>query len=55
MKKSRFSETQIVAVLHDWDAGAKMLDLVRRHGVAEQTLNRWEKKYGACSRPRCSG
>ncbi len=46
MKKSRFTEAQIVAVLHEWDAGAKVVDLVRHHGVTEQTLNRWKKKYG---------
>jgi putative transposase len=33
-------------VLHEWDAGAKVPDLVRRHGVTEQTLSRWKKKYG---------
>ena len=42
MKKSRFSEVQIVAVLHQWDAGARVVDLVRRHGVTEQTLYRWQ-------------
>ena len=46
MRKSRFSELQIVAVLQEWDAGAKIADLVRRHGVTEQTLYRWKKKYG---------
>ena len=46
MKKSRFSEEQIVAILQEWDAGAKLTDLVRRHGVTEQTLYRWKKKYG---------
>ena len=46
MRKSRFSDEQIVAVLQEWDAGAKMADLVRRHGVTEQTLYRWKKKYG---------
>ena len=45
-KRSRFTEAQIVAVLHEWDAGAKTVDLVRRHGVTEQTLYRWKKKYG---------
>ena len=45
MKKSRFSDEQIVAVLHEWDAGAKVPDLVRRHGVTEQTLYRWKKQY----------
>jgi putative transposase len=46
MKKSRFSEEQIVGVLQEWDTGAKVVDLVRRHGVTEQTLYRWKKKYG---------
>jgi putative transposase len=46
MKKSRFSDEQIVAILHEWDAGGKIADLVRRHGVTEQTLYRWKKKYG---------
>jgi putative transposase len=46
MKKSRFSEEQIVGVLQEWDTGAKVVDLVRRHGVTEQTLYRWQKKYG---------
>ena len=46
MKKSRFSEEQIVAILQEWDAGGEVADLVRRHGVTEQTLYRWKKKYG---------
>jgi putative transposase len=46
MKKSRFSEEQIVAILQEWDAGAKVADLVRRHSVTERTLYRWKKKYG---------
>lgn len=46
MKQSRFSEAQIVAALHEWDAGAKVVDLVRRHGVTEQTLYRWKKEDG---------
>jgi putative transposase len=46
MKKSRFTDKQIAAVVQEMEAGAKMPDLVRRHGVTEQTLYRWKKKYG---------
>jgi putative transposase len=46
MKKSRFSEEQIVGILQEWDAGGKIADLIRRHGVTDQTLYRWKKKYG---------
>lgn len=46
MKKSRFTDQQIAAVVQEMEAGAKMPDLVRRHGVTEQTLYRWKKKYG---------
>jgi len=46
MRKSRFTEEQIVQVPQEWDAGAKISDLVRRLGVTEQTLYRWKKKYG---------
>ena len=47
MRKGRFTDAQIIAVLHGWEAGAKVVDLVRRHGVTEHTLYRWKKKYGA--------
>ncbi len=46
LRKSRFTDEQIIAVLHEWDADAKVVDLVRKHGVTEQTLYRWKKKYG---------
>ena len=46
MRKSRFTEAQIVQVLQEWDKGAKLAELVRRYGVTEQTLYRWKKKYG---------
>ena len=45
-EEAGFTEEQIVAILQEWDAGAKMADLVRRHGVTEQTLYRWKQKYG---------
>ena len=46
MKRSRFTEAQMVGILQEWDAGAKIAELARRHGITEQTLYRWKKKYG---------
>lgn len=44
MRMSRFTTEQIVAVLHEHEAGAKMSELARRHGITETTLHRWRKK-----------
>ena len=46
MKKSRFSEEKIIAVLKQAEAGVKVAELVRKHGVSEATLYNWKAKYG---------
>ncbi len=46
MKKERFTEEQIIAVLKEQEAGAKVVDLCRKHGVSEATFYNWKAKYG---------
>lgn len=46
MKRSRFSETQIVSILKEADAGAKVTDLCRKHGISDATYYNWKSKYG---------
>ena len=46
MRKSKFSDEQIIAILKTVEAGAKTKDVCRQHGISEQTLHRWKAKYG---------
>jgi putative transposase len=46
VKKSRFTEQQIVGILKESEAGAKTADLCRKHGVSPATFYKWKSKFG---------
>jgi putative transposase len=46
MKRSTFTEEQILAIVKEGEAGRKVADLCRTHGISEQTYYRWKAKYG---------
>jgi putative transposase len=46
MKKSRFSESQIVAILKEADAGRSVKEVCRAHGISSATFCNWKSKYG---------
>src|SRR5438874_12716409 len=46
MKRSRFNEEQIIAILQEQEAGAKTADVCRKHGISGATFYKWKGKFG---------
>jgi putative transposase len=49
MKKSKFSESQIVAILKEGEAGVPVAQIMRKHGISQATYYNWKAKYGGTS------
>ena len=46
MKRSKFTDEQILSIVKEGEAGRKVADLCRTHGITEQTYYRWKEKFG---------
>lgn len=49
MKKSRFTESQIVAILKEGDAGVPVAEIARKHGISRNTYFNWRARYGGAA------
>ena len=49
MKKSKFNESQIVAILKQGEAGVPVAQILREHGISHATFYKWKSKYGGVS------
>ena len=51
MKRTRFTDEQIIGILAEHEAGAKCADLCRKHGMSEGTFYNWKAKFGGMTVP----
>ena len=55
MKKSRYTEEQIIGILKQHEAGVKTADVCREHGISAATFYGWKSKYGGMEVSKASG
>jgi transposase-like protein len=53
--KKRFTEEQIIKILKEHEGGKRAVDIVREHGISEQTFYRWKSKFGVWMSARPNG
>jgi putative transposase len=46
MKKSRYSESQIIQIIHEGESGVPITDICREHGISRSAYYKWKAKYG---------
>lgn len=51
MRKSRFTTEQIIGLLKQNEAGARISELCRQNGISDNTFHRWKRKYGGMEIP----
>ena len=51
MKKSKYTDEQVVRILKEVDAGAKVAETCRKYGISEPTYYAWKRKYGSMNEP----
>jgi putative transposase len=51
MRKSRFTEAQIIAIVREYDAGTPVAELARKHGIHANTIRLWKSKYNGMDVP----
>ncbi len=46
MKRTRYTEEQIIGILKEQESGLPVADICRRHGIGQSTFHKWKSKYG---------